>query len=351
MKIYLIPEGDPTDATNFVTRIRLLEPLASIARRYPLSWTCHAPFDNPKIGSFDLVIAQRACFGSFSELDHGLALLHEARRLGIPVVYELDDHIFCANLPELIAQSAVDEIDNEAYALTQAHKVILDIADFVTCSTHPLAEAIEAMQGNVRIHVLPVALDFDNPRWAVPTPTPSTSVAIGWSGGSRVGRDLEYLIPVLEQVLHKHPRLIFLLSGSLKYSRLFEHLPAQRVRFLSWVPYDAYPSLLAKFDLALLPMHDHAYNRCKSPLKVIDFGALGIPSICSPTEPFLEVSHEVAGFAKTIKDWVELIEHYVCEREHEKNRATRRARILQQFHLNRTQDHHWKILNEMVRIH
>jgi hypothetical protein len=117
MKIYLFPEGDPDDPYNFVAPIRLLDPLRALTTKYDVNFLCHSPNSESELFGADLVIVQRACFNTWQALDRGLTLLSRARNSGARIAYELDDHIFCPNLPELIADSEVDELDEHAAGL------------------------------------------------------------------------------------------------------------------------------------------------------------------------------------------------------------------------------------------
>jgi hypothetical protein len=316
MKIYVFPEGDAKDPWNFVAPIRLLDPLKALAKMHDLSFCCHSPTLESNLFECDLAIVQRACFRSKRALDQGLELLNKARRAGVQVVYEIDDHLFCPNLPELIADSLVDELDEQAYELTQAHRDILTLADYVTCPTESLAEALGHLNSSAKIRVIPTALDFRHQRWwtsyqrEVRSPS---HVRIGWSGGSRVGRDLEILLPVLQRVVELYRDVTVVLGGALKYARVFSSIPKRQLTLLDWVEYNQYPKLLSSFDLALIPMQDHAYNRCKSPLKVIDYGAMGVPAICSSVASFSGIRSLGCSpvLVKTDDDWLKCIADFI----------------------------------------
>jgi len=321
MNVYVFPEGDPLEPNNFVGPIRLLDPLKALARNYALSFVCHSPGSEPALAGADLAIVQRACFRSKRELDNGLELLTRAQGAGTRIAYEIDDHLFCPNLPELIADSLIDELDEEAYLLTQAHREVLAIADYVMCPTEALGQALQKLGSGAKSYVVPTALDFHHHRWER---RPSSHVearshiSIGWSGGSRVGRDLEMLLPVLLRIVQLHADVTLMIGGSVKYASIFSSIPSDRLRVLQWVPYDQYPGLLSAFDLALVPMQDHAYNRCKSPLKVIDYAAVGVPAICSPVEPFTRMNS--LGCSPTLAngddEWTNLINQFIEMKRH-----------------------------------
>lgn len=350
MKIYVFPEGDPDDPHNFVAAIRLLDPLRALAARHGARFICHRPGSESEALNADLVIVQRACFGTRRALERGLSLLARARKSGARVVYEMDDHIFCPNLPELIADSEVDELDEQAYELTQAHAELLAHADYMTCPTEPLADALRGFGCEAKVFVLPTALDFELPRWNPSPQEVGTRVRIGWSGGSRVGRDLEIMVPHLLKIVRTYADVTVVIAGALKYARLFAGLPAKQLSLLGWVDYDHYPALLSTFDLALIPMQDHAYNRCKSALKVIDYGAVGVPSICSPVAPFTDFPH-IAHTPVLSEDgeWFTRIEEFLSTREANNVSSEPLARSTRRrYGLRENLATYWSAFNEMV---
>lgn len=355
MKIYVFPEGDPDDPHNFVAPIRLLDPLRALTTRYDVSFLCHNPSSESELLDADLVIVQRACFNTRSALDRGLVLLSRARKAGARIVYEMDDHIFCPNLPEMIADSEVDELDEQSYELTQAHREILALADYLSCPTEPLASALRELRHSAKVCVIPTALDFNLKRWSSSlslSPETTKNFNIGWSGGSRVGRDLEIMVHDLVKIVRKYPNVTVVIAGSLKYARLFSEIPAKQLRLLEWVDYDRYPALLSTFDLALIPMQDHAYNRCKSALKVIDYGAVGVPSICSPVAPFKALPKIVCTPVLAGEgEWFTRIEEFLHDKAAGKVPSGQLAGSTRQHYgLHENLMNFWSTFNEMIGV-
>lgn len=341
---------------DFVARLRLLDPFRVLSLQYPLAWSCHRPATEFAAKDVDLMIVQRACFPSVKSLERGLRTLSRMRRAGTRVVYELDDHIFCPGLRQLIESSIIDEVDERSYRRHQAHLLLFDVVDAVICSTPNLAMAVRGLGVSVPIYVIPTAPNFADPRWSLPLSLPPKSLQrkIGWSGGSRVGGDLEILVPVIERVLRERPDVTFVLSGSTKYARLFARCPQRRVLKVPWVPYHLYPGMISEFDLALIPIEDNPYNRCKSPLKAIDFGAVGVPVVCSADSCCAGTvqAGRTGWTARSPQDWITCIEAHLDAKiwagaKRRKLAETTRRR----YGYSRLAPRHWQVLQKIVNPH
>jgi len=67
-----------------------------------------------------------------------------------------------------------------------------------------------------------------------------------------------------------------------------EHLRPFVHEFHQGVAVDLYPAKLASLnlDLALAPLEDSFFNRCKSNVRLLEYGACGYPVICSNLEAY-----------------------------------------------------------------
>jgi glycosyltransferase involved in cell wall biosynthesis len=335
MKVAVIAEGERHDPRNFVGPIRLFDPLDAVAKRHAIEWACIGPGD--PFDDADVVIMQRTPFETIDAINDAADRFARSKK---PLLWEIDDHLFCEDLRALIEQGAIDQIDEDAFALGEAHRTLLPLASGFVCSTERLADSLHTLRPSASVHVIPVALDFDHPRWNVPTARRTDDITIGWSGGSRVGRDFEIVTGALQRVLERNRHIRFVLGGSEHYAPLFAHLP--RFSTIGWVPYDEYPRLISQLDAVVIPMENHAYNQCKSGLKVIDHAAVGVPSVCSPLLPFASVDESVATFAVSEDDWVSGIEKAVALDA--EARASLRMHTRERHHIRRIVGKWWDVL-------
>ncbi len=74
--------------------------------------------------------------------------------------------------------------------------------------------------------------------------------------------------------------------------------PRPEIKILQPVPVEQYPKLLAGFDIGLAPLIDSPFNRCKSDLKYVEYGKVGVPAVFSKVGPYTRsVKHGETGFS------------------------------------------------------
>jgi hypothetical protein len=79
-------------------------------------------------------------------------------------------------------------------------------------------------------------------------------------------------------------------------------LPLDRVVYLPPTPFKDYPRQLSMFDVALCPLENTTFNHCKSNLRLLEFGAWGVPYVASKVGPFQRFHQETKGQGGLIAD-------------------------------------------------
>jgi hypothetical protein len=82
------------------------------------------------------------------------------------------------------------------------------------------------------------------------------------------------------------------------------------------VELDFYPSKLASLnlDLALAPLEYHPFNEAKSALKILEYGILGYPVICTNIATY-QGDFPVVRVANKPEVWIEAIHHAISDRD------------------------------------
>lgn len=75
-------------------------------------------------------------------------------------------------------------------------------------------------------------------------------------------------------------------------------------------------------SLAVAPLIDSPFNRCKSNLKILEAGAKGLPIICSKVLPYYNpIDESVVSYAETTQDWHTEVKRYLNNPSYREDRG------------------------------
>lgn len=261
---------------------------------------------------FDVVILQRKLFS----LPNFLLL----RRFAGKLIYDLDDALFVK-----------DSRDNAALSRTRSIRFRRTAAraDFVVAGNSYILDTVRLH--NAKSTVIPTVVDLE--RYPVTDEQragkPFRPV---WIGGRSTLFYLENLLPAL--------------------GRLADEIPGFEIRVIS----DQFPMKgkipinekiwseatevtdLQEADCGLMPLPDDAWTRGKCGLKLVQYGAAGLPSVASPVGVNQEiVSHGKTGFlASTPGEWCDALSRLWQDQElRERMGKEARRRIAERFSMER----------------
>ncbi len=250
-----------------------------------------------RIAESDLVVVQR----DFPrEYEAYRTVVETARSAGKPLVFELDDLLY--RLPE----THPDRRNHGFFtALLPMLQALLE-ADMVLVPTRALQNALRDLHPNVL--VFPNYLDDELWELKPPTRTEASqdTVTIGYMGTASHTPDLEFLAPALHRLAERYPgRLRFRFWG-MEPPPSLQGLPA-----VEWAqPYlRSYREFVSHFqtqsaDIAIAPLVDNPFNRCKSPIKFLEYSAQGIPGVYSHIVYGEVVEHGHTGLlASSLEEW------------------------------------------------
>ncbi|MCU0484948.1 MAG: glycosyltransferase [Anaerolineales bacterium] len=230
----------------------------------------------------DLVLIQRDFPRDLPAYEQIVALARQEKK---PVVFEIDDLLLF--LPETHPERKSQHYTESLLPMLQA----IEEADFVTVTTGRLQEDLR--QFNPNILLLPNFLDDAIWEMRPPCPAPGTEtpLVIGYMGSESHMPDVEALVPVIEELLHRYPVGVrFHFWGVRPPTQIATHpqvtwIPAQTYEYEDFARY----FLTQQADIFIAPLADNAFNRAKSPLKFFEYSALGAPGVYSRLEPFEQV--------------------------------------------------------------
>jgi glycosyltransferase involved in cell wall biosynthesis len=238
-----------------------LRGLAAKAAFYSLFLAART-LDVLRAGAFDVVVIQRDLF-PFGPPWLERALLRRNARL----VYDTDDAtylrpVFTPNTPfqKLRRFGKVAEVVRRAR--------------WVSAATPAIADWARGYNSNVS--VVPMALDlavYDRAR-TLAAPVRNGPLVIGWAGTAGGLGYLRSLAPVLAEVCSRHDVVVRVLSGG--YRELC--LPGVRLDARPWHTATGLADM-ARFDVGLVPLDDTPFEQAKFPFKLLQYLALGVPSV------------------------------------------------------------------------
>ncbi|MDR3221764.1 MAG: glycosyltransferase, partial [Candidatus Accumulibacter sp.] len=215
-------------------------------------------------------------------------------------VYTLDDLITC--LPR----------DNPTYsklpadAITERLKLGLKVSHRLIVSTEPLAEACRHLIDDIRI--VPNTLPWASWGSLRSARRRGKKLRVGWAGAQQHGGDLRFLVDVVKAT---HTEVDWVFFGMLP-----DGLKPFVAEFHDFVhDFSAYPAKLASLDLdlAVAPLEMHPYNEGKSNLRLLEYGALGWPVICTNIFPYQTNKPPVTRLANDAARWIAAIRERVAE--------------------------------------
>jgi glycosyltransferase involved in cell wall biosynthesis len=224
---------------------------------------------------------------------------------GIRVVVEIDDDFASISRRNTSWRSVHPSIspDRNFHHLAHACRH----ADLVTVTTKALAGRYGA---HGRFAILPNCVPE---RYLSIEREPHDGVIVGWSGSVDTHPDdLQVTRGGVGRAL-RSTGATFAVVGTGKGVQRRLDLPGPPVA-VGWLPIDDYPDAMAQLDVGIVPLEQSAFNEAKSWLKGLEFAALGVPFVASPTGPYRGLMAEDIGWtAGKPREWERLVARLATE--------------------------------------
>lgn len=283
--------------------------------------------------------------------------LHKAVGSTSKIVYDYDDNPFAVspfnqsygasgteevflNMPDgTKAGLWVDgkNIDiEENRAKSEYLKLALAEADLITTTTEYLANVLRVYNPNVK--VLPNCIDLKR---FTKLELPKREVRVLWTGSASHYEDVLEMQRTFLKMLSAYPEVKLVICGYVPPGMKI-NFPSDRVEYHEWDHVMSYPYRLAALnaDIALIPLRDTEFNRCKSPLKFLEMSALSIPSVVSHVGPYREIvelsgNDDIGMFVEGFNpdDWLTAIA-FLIEKPALRNLMGQKARTFIEEHFD-----------------
>ena len=175
---------------------------------------------------------------------------------------------------------------------------IVKCADKVIAGNSYLKNLAESYTDPEKIYILPTPLDLSKYRQKDYS-MENDQVTLGWIGSKSTLRYLKELIPVFNKLGERYENV------SLKIvANAFLDCDTIEVEKKEWSYEDEVSDLLS-FDIGLMPLDDTPWSRGKCSFKLIQYIAVGLPSVCSPVGMNREIieNGENGLWANDLSEW------------------------------------------------
>lgn len=176
--------------------------------------------------------------------------------------------------------------------------------DRLTVSTQPLAEAYAHLIDEVVV----VPNRIDRGLWdaLVSKRRTSSKPRVGWVGAQQHRGDLEIIIDVVKQTANE---IDWIFMGMC----LDELLPYVKEVHDFEVAFADYPAKMANLnlDLAVAPLEIHPFNEAKSNLRLLEYGMLAWPVVCTDIYPYKNAP--VKRVSNTTMEWLAAIRERIYD--------------------------------------
>lgn len=301
LKVFAIA-NDMSACGNFRVRYPLMNLAAQGARVRVNLLSDKSPLHMEEMTWANVLLIQRWGTPEMAE-----ALLMLSRSTGAAVVYEIDDYLHGVH-PDSPAYSLYDKETPDGALQLRTLLYWMQEADGTIFSTRELASIYKPYTKYGHVIMNALDLEIGERDWNAPRPdwrvhagnchVTEKSLLFGVSFGDTHVPDMEVMGDAVHEIIFRKKDVFFGMQTSpqMAYEYTKAHdIPLDRVVYLPPTTFQNYPPSLSMFDVALCPLAHTTFNYCKSDLRILEFGAQGVPYVASKVAPFQRFHKETGG--------------------------------------------------------
>lgn len=211
-------------------------------------------------------------------------IIRRLRSEGKVSIYDIDDDVF--NIPaHNPAAPIIGVVEHQ-----EKFSAVMHAVDYIFTPNGALATKF-GERFEKRTFVVPNVVHLPD---FVPMENDTGKLRIGWAGGTSHKRDIAMIRDALKDASKDATIVIMGFDGIDEAGNVFDGID---IEYHKPVPPHAYAAHLSalKLDIGLAPLEENGFNLMKSPIKVEEYGALGIPVVASKVGPYKVIEHGVTG--------------------------------------------------------
>jgi hypothetical protein len=154
--------------------------------------------------------------------------------------------------------------------------------------------------------------------------------SIGWIGSNSTSINILKIKDVLSRFIEHNPSIVFKFMGF--DSNLKKHLENSNSLFYDWSELKEF-DFLRSIDIGIMPLTDNAFNRGKCGFKLIQYMAMGKPTISSPLETNIKINRDNGNlFAVTDNQWYDSLSKMINEYDEYRNIGFSNIEIVRKYY-------------------
>lgn len=274
---------------SFLTILRLIKPLSAFVSKFggQLAALQHTECMIEHIEWADVLIVHR-------EISiYTLKILKEARKHGIPIIYDIDDLL--TELPEW-SQHKINKVDKALIEHT------MSTANCVTCTSKPLQQ--ELYKFSDRVKIIPNVIIQNNTKVENFHKQNGNECTLVIASSDTI--IVDFIIKPAKILCKLVPNLKIITIGLISYG--LRNITGNMEQYPQCSP-EEFSHILNRINngIGLIPLDDSLFSSCKSPIKYFHYTSCGIVTIASAVKPYTDcIEHEKNGMLanNTIECWV-----------------------------------------------
>jgi glycosyltransferase involved in cell wall biosynthesis len=217
------------------------------------------------------------------------------------IVYDFDDAIWLTDKNESTLSRIARWRSKVGNIARWSHKV--------SCGNHYLRDFARTFNANAIYNPTTIDTSYHSRKLLTETTeaTEKNKIVIGWTGSHSTLKYLDEIVPAIQHLEKKYPSLVFVVIAN--------QMPALPIKSLRFVPWNRETEIedLSTIDIGIMPLPNDNWSKGKCGFKLLQYMAVGIPSVASPVGANVEIiTHGVEGFiCDGIQQWIESLEKLI----------------------------------------
>lgn len=251
--------------------------------------------------------------------------IREARRLSLPIGYDVDDPIFDREIYADNKNLNYLKTDEKKKLLTSSTQYLnlMKKCDFFIASTPKMKETIKKYV-NAPIFLWRNVIDgetYSQVKYIYRNHKPQKNndeLSISYLSGSRAHEaDFQQVVKPITQLMEEFPNINLLIAGYAQIPEEFNEFK-DRIIFKPFSDYRGYLNFLSLSDINIVPLLTDVFNDCKSAIRYLEASALGVPTVATNIGDFknLVVDGQNGYTAEYERQWYEKIKCLIESKEH-----------------------------------